>query len=335
MNQLIVDTQGAQLRQTGEQLIVQRGEETLQTVPLGPLQQVILMGRGVSATTPLLYDLVRRGIDVIYQSQRGRFGFRLVGPDSKHSALRVAQVQAAANPAHALALARATVAGKLHNQAVILRRYGAADQGRGQAALQTIGTQIGQARQAANLDALRGHEGSGAAAYFAAWPILFDAQRWGFEGRAYYPPPDPVNAMLSFGYTLLLNDMTGALHRIGLDPAIGFFHTIDYGRPSLALDLEEEFRPIIVDTMVLSLLRQDMLRPSDFTRSEDGRRPAIMTDDARRFFIARYEERMALRVHHPAWEQSLSFRQCIERQVQHMARCIQGRDTAYQPLMLK
>ncbi len=207
MNQLIVDTQGAQLHQTGEQLIVQRGEETLQTVPLGPLQQVILMGRGVSATTPLLYDLVRRGIDVIYQSQHGRFGFRLVGPASKHSALRVAQVQAAADPARALALAKATVIGKLHNQAVILGRYAGTGEGRPNAALQTIGTQIDQARQAANLDALRGHEGSGAAAYFAAWPVLFDAQRWGFEGRAYYPPPDPVNAgesialAFSFGYT--------------------------------------------------------------------------------------------------------------------------------------
>jgi CRISPR-associated protein Cas1 len=142
--------------------------------------------------------------------------------------------------------------------------------------------------------------------------------------------------MLSLGYTLLLNDIVGAVYRIGLDPTIGFFHAIDYGRPSLALDLEEEFRPVIVDTLVLNLLRQNLLQPGDFQATQHNGRPAsTMSDDARRFFIARYEERLQVQVRHPAWEQNLTYRQCIERQVQHMARCILGEDEAYSALLIR
>lgn len=333
--QLIVDTQGAQLRKAGERLVVQQEDRIVDSVPIGPLRQVILMGRGVTASTALLYDLVRRGVDVVYQSQAERFAFRLVGPASKHSALRVRQVQIATEPDRALHLARAIVAGKLHNQAVVLRRYDEVTGGQVRRAVQTIVEQMTQAGRAGTADVLRGHEGSGAAAYFAAWPTLFDAGQWGFRGRAYHPPPDPVNAMLSLGYTLLLNDITSAVYRIGLDPAIGFFHAVDYGRPSLALDLEEEFRPVIVDTLVLGLLRQELLEPADFGRREDGQPGVVMTDDARRFFIARYEDRLGVKVRHPAWEQNLTYRQCIERQVEHMARCILGRDEAYSPLLIR
>lgn len=327
--QLIVDTQGAQLHKAGERLNIEVDGETVQSVPMGSLRQVILMGQGVAASTPLLYDLMRRGVDVVYQSQRGHFAFRLAGPQSKHSALRVQQVIVATDPARALPLARAAIAGKLHNQAVILRRHGVAS---GAQAIQVIVEQITSASRAESLESLRGYEGSGAAAYFSAWSALFDAQAWGFRGRAYHPPPDPVNAMLSLGYTLLLNDIVGAVYRIGLDPAIGFFHTIDYGRPSLALDLEEEFRPVVVDTLVLLLVRQASLVPSDFVNSQSG---VVMSDDARRFFITSYEERLETRVRHPTWEQNLTYRQCIERQVEHMARCILGRDAAYQPLLIQ
>ena len=108
---------------------------------------------------------------------------------------------------------------------------------------------------------------------------------------------------------------------------------VDYGRPSLALDLEEEFRPVIVDTLVLNLLRQGLLEPTDFSRQQ--RKGILMTDDARRFFLARYEERLLVRVRHPSWNQHLTYRQCIERQVQHMARCIMGKDAAYTPLLIR
>lgn len=334
MKQLIVDTQGVRLRKIGERLTVQQGGDTLQSVPLGPLQQVILMGRGVSASTPLLYELTRRGVDVVYQSQHGRFGFRLVGPASKHSTLRAHQVLVTQDPERALPLAQAVVVAKLHNQATVLRRHREALGSQGQRALETLETQLTRAREAADLDTLRGHEGSGAAAYFGAWPALVDAGKWHFEGRAYHPPPDPINAMLSLGYTLLLHDIIGAVYRIGLDPDVGFFHVLDYGRPSLALDLEEEFRPIIVDTLVLNLLQLEVLQPTDFHQEEGARPRSLMTDDARRFFLERYEQRLGVRTRHPGWDQLLTYRQCIERQVEHLARCILGRDPVYEPLLI-
>lgn len=342
MEQLIVDTQGARLRKEGERLNVELEGEVIQSAPLGPLRQVILMGRGVGASTPLLYDLVRRGVDVVYQSQSGRFGFRLVGSASRHSALRVRQVLVTTDPAAALPVARAMVAGKLHNQAVVLRRYGEALGDRGRQVLRIVAEQMANAAQANSLDSLRGYEGSGAAAYFAAWPSLFDAAAWRFRGRAYHPAPDPLNALLSLGYTLLLNDLLGAVHRIGLDPDVGFFHVIDYGRPSLALDLEEEFRPAVVDTLVLRIVRDRLLEPSDFRQSagdgdEDDDRQAsvVLSDDARRYFIQWYEERLAVKVRHPAWDQDLTYRQCFDRQAEHLARCILDRDAAYEPLLIK
>jgi len=335
MERLIVDTQGSQLYKDGERLNVQREGQLVHSVPLGALRQVVLLGRGVSASTPLLYDLVQRGVDVIYMTQHGRFGFRVQGPASKHSALRVRQVLAAHDPARALALARAVVVGKLHNQAAVLHRYGQALGARGAPARAVLAAQAQKAAAAANLDALRGHEGSGAAAYFAAWPALFDAEAWGFRGRAYYPPPDPVNAMLSFGYALLLNDVLGAVQRIGLDPAVGFFHAIDYGRPSLALDLMEEFRPLLVDRLVLRLLREVDLRPDlDFARAE-GQPGVRISDDLRRLFLAMYEEQATVKVRYPALEQNLAYRDCLEQQAEHLARCILGRDAAYAPLRIE
>jgi CRISP-associated protein Cas1 len=328
--QLVVNTQGTRLKKEGERLVMLREGAETQSVPLNLVEQVVLAGHGVSATTPLLYDMVARGIDVVYQSAHGRFGFRLVGPLAKHSALRVKQIQVATDPEPALALARRMVAGKLHNQAVILRRY--LPEQEDTAVIRLLGAQMRQAETAGDAEALRGYEGSGAAAYFGVWPRLFDARHWGFHGRAYHPAPDPVNAMLGLGYTMLLNEIVGAMYRIGLDPMVGVFHTLDYGRPSLALDLEEEFRPVIVDTLVLRIARERYLEPGDFSRRGAG---CVMSDDARRFFFERYEERLLVRVRHPAWDQQLTLRQCIQRQVEHLARCFEGRDEGYTPLTIR
>ncbi|MBN2001730.1 MAG: CRISPR-associated endonuclease Cas1 [Anaerolineae bacterium] len=343
--QLVVDTQGAKVRKDGERVIIHREGCADESAPINVLEQVVLIGRGVSVSTPLLYDLAQRGIDVVYQSRHGRLGFRLVGPAGKHSALRVRQVQVCTAPESALPIAQAMIAGKLHNQAVVLRRQtpmdvaaDATETGSVDAAVQTLRTQMQQAAHAPNAETLRGYEGSGAAAYFAVWARLFDARAWSFRGRAYYPPPDPVNALLSLGYTLLLHDVASALYRIGLDPDIGVLHTLDYGRPSLALDLEEEFRPVVVDTLVLRLIRERFLEPGDFRtppEQADRRSGVWLTDDARRFFITQYAARLAVRVQHPAWQQQLTYRQCIQRQAEHLARCILGRDAAYTPLLIR
>lgn len=336
MDRMIVDTQGSSLRKDGERLQVYVDDKKVEEVPLGTLRQVILMGRGVQASTPLLYDLVQRGIDVVYQSQAGRFAFRLVGPTSKHSALRVRQIVTLSDPARALPLARAAVTGKLYNQATVLRHAARrTDLGEaGERAMAILNEQMRHASRAADAEALRGYEGSGAAAYFGAWSRLFDAAAWGFGGRVYHPPPDAVNAMLSFGYTLLLNDVLSAVYRIGLDPDVGFFHTIEYGRPSLALDLEEEFRPVIVDRLVLRLLREGVVEPADFGSAAD-RPGVVMTDDVRRVFLRCYQEQLAVRIRYQALDQNLTYAQVMDRQAEHLARCFLGRDETYVPLLIR
>ncbi len=335
MERLIVDTQGHRLYKDGERMIIRHEGQQVGEAPLGSLDQLVLMGRGVGASTPLLYELVRRGVDVIYQSQSGRFGFRLVGPVPKHSALRVQQILTVMDPTQALPLARAVVAGKLHNQAVVLRHYGDALGDRGRHAVRVIVEQMEKAARADSVDSLRGYEGSGAAAYFGVWPRLFDSKTWDFEGRAYHPPPDPVNAMLSFGYTLLLNDVISALYGIGLDPDVGFFHALDYGRPSLALDLQEEFRPVVVDRLVLRLVRGADLKPEIDFQQVAGQAGSRMTDDVRRLFLAEYDEQMGIKVRYHPLGQLLSYRQCLEKQAEHLARCIQGQQQAYGPLLIR
>ena len=330
MTTLVVDRQGAHLRKDGARLLVRCADETVESTPIESLEQVVLVGRGVNATTPLHYDLIRRGIDVVYLSQNGHFAFRLSGPLAKHSALRTRQVFVAADPEHALALARAVVEGKLQNQETVLGVQGERFGADLEQAQQVIRQQIQATHDAKDVDTLRGYEGYAARAYFGAWRQLIPSE-WAFDGRNYHPPRDPVNALLSLGYTLLLQDIVGAVYRVGLDPTIGFFHAIDYGRPSLALDVEEEFRPIIIDTMVLDLLRQKAFVPGDFVTSDSA---VLLHDEARHFFLQRYQDRLRVQVRYTKWEQNLTYRQCLVYQVEHMARCILERDVRYQPLVL-
>jgi CRISPR-associated protein Cas1 len=140
--------------------------------------------------------------------------------------------------------------------------------------------------------------------------------------------------MLSFGYTLLLNDVLGAVYRIGLDPGVGFYHTVSYGRPSLALDLEEEFRPIVVDRLVLRLLREGAVEPADFAAAE-GRPGVVMSDDARRLFLQCYEEQLSVRLRYHTLEQNLTYRQILDKQAEHLARCVLGRDEQYLPVLIR
>jgi CRISPR-associated protein Cas1 len=206
---------------------------------------------------------------------------------------------------------------------------------------------------AKTLDELRGLEGQAAKEYFGLVRRMLkppvDGKTWGFERRAYYPPPDPVNALLSFGYTLLLNDLIAACQLIGLDPYLGFFHAIDYGRPSMALDLEEEFRPVIVDSIVLTAVNRRMLGLKDFEKpkpeaeGEGDARPVAgqgnvaiyLTPEARNKFVALYESRVNEQVVYPPLNERTSYRRVLELQAQQMARVILGQAREYRPVEIR
>ena len=211
------------------------------------------------------------------------------------------------------------------------------------------------AANAGDADSLRGYEGKAAAWYWPAFKLVLD-NPMGFDKRIYFPSPDPINALLSFGYALLQKDITAAVQLVGLDPYLGFFHTVQYGRPSLALDLMEEFRPVIVDRLVLRLVNWGAIRERDFVAGPGDRatpereplrplagrpptraqsRPISLTDAAVKRVIQAYEEVVNTPVLHPRLNERTPFRRCMTVQVQQLARVLKGEEPDYEPFVAK
>lgn len=325
MATLYVQEQGACVRKRDEQVLITKDGKTLQEIPLNKIDQVVLMGRGVQMSTALLVELIGRGIPVMLTNQRGsRHYATLTSGPSRFGALRLAQMQRVNEPVWALDLARAVVRAKLANQRAVLASSGWAS---APAAAAQIATAAASVDGANDIDAVRGYEGAGAAAYFGAWRVALQ-RAWGFQGRAFYPPPDPVNAMLSFGYTLLLHDVLTAVQFTGLDPYLGTFHVIEAGRPSLALDLMEEFRPLVVDRLVLDLIKAGQVRRQQFERP--AQRPDAVHLDAagRALMVERYEAAMEAPARLPSGEQT-PMRRVVLLQVQAVARVVRGEQAQY------
>lgn len=325
MATLYVQEQGAIVRKRDQQVIISKEGQILQEVPLNKLDQVVLMGRGVQMSTALLVELIERGIPVMLTNARGsRHYATLTGGPSRFGALRLQQMQRVADPAWTLALAQAMIRTKLANQRAVL-----ASTGWQAAAAATVQIAAAAANldRADTIDAVRGYEGAAAAAYFGAWRSTFQAH-WAFQGRAFYPPPDPINALLSFGYTLLLHDTLAAVQFTGLDPYLGVFHVIEAGRPSLALDLMEEFRPLIVDRLVVEILRRGDLRRDQFERP--AARPDAVYLDAggRALLVDRYEALMETPVRLATGEQT-PLRRVLLLQAQAVARVVRGEQQQY------
>ena len=353
MSTLYVTVPGTQVHKDSDRLVVKRGDEVLDAVPLIKVEQVVLMGRGVSVTTSALHALTKRGVDVVYLSGGGRFLSRVIGQEHKHSRLRQLQALNAADESVAMRAASAIVVGKIWNQRVLVMRHSerAPWSKNALAAMDAMGH---RADAAQNLDELRGFEGQGAKEYFSLFRRLLkppvDGQGWGFERRAYYPPPDPINAVLSFTYSLLLRDVVTACELIGLDPYLGFFHVIDYGRPSMALDLMEEFRPIVADSVVLEAVNRPFIGLQDFeavdlSEAEEERPPdqepkastqaVYLAKDGREKIIHMYETRVNEQVFASPDGDRTSYRHIFQLQAQKMARFVLGEAHFYEPFTVR
>jgi CRISP-associated protein Cas1 len=266
MHTLAITEQGTHVQAKDDALLLCLSNKVVRRVRLGDIQQLLMFGR-VEITSAALALLVRRKIDVVLLSRQGYFRARLCGPGSPAADLRLAQLRAALDPAFCLRVAQGMIAGKVAHQRQILLRA--------QRRLQDddLAVVLGQLRVAAEqscrqtgLDALRGFEGHAAALYFGQFAKLVLVPDVPFHGRSRRPPRDPVNACLSFGYALLGRVVETEVLRVGLDPYLGFFHQPHHGRPSLMLDLLEEFRPF-VDALVLRLVNRRQLGPLDFDRA--------------------------------------------------------------------
>lgn len=325
MATLYVQEQGAMVRKKDNQIIVTKDGQTLREAPLAKLEQVVLMGRGVQISTALLIDLVRRGIPVTLTNQHGSYHYVTIaeGP-SRFGELRTQQMYFVNTPERALGLARTIVEAKLANQRTLLAatRWRSAP-----AAVAQITAALDNLPQATTMDIARGHEGAAAAAYFGAWRLALPSD-WKFDGRKFYPPPDPINALLSFGYTLALHDVITAIQITGLDPYLGTFHAVEAGRPSLALDLLEEFRPIVVDWLVLELLRTNVIPPERFEHPPD-RPDAVYLDEAgRALFVDRYQAQLQRPYRLPDGKQT-ALRNIFLLQAQALARVMRGEQERY------
>lgn len=336
-------------------LEVRKGRSTLQSLLLDKLEQVVLCGN-VQITTQAMRALLRRGIDTAFLNLGGAFLGRLSGPLGKNIELRRVQHRRLDDPSTVQDLARRFVAGKLANSRALLRRHQrehADDRlARAQVAIRLL---LERVSEAATLDELRGLEGRAAAEYFGAFPALVRAEGIEFTGRLRRPPPDPVNILLSFGYTLLGNLVQGFCELAGLDPYIGSLHAIRYGRPSLALDLIEEMRSVVVDVAVLRAINTRALRPADFVPAseedapaeeawereeaehEDEARPRrklLLTGDGVKRWIAAFEKRLGEQVYYPLQDRRLSYRQILQEQVWLLARHLKG-EAEYEPFLVR
>jgi CRISP-associated protein Cas1 len=328
MTTLYVQEQGATVRKRDNQIVVTKDGQTLREAPLGKIDQVMLMGRGVQISTALLVDLIERGIPVTLTNQYGsRHYATLTAGPSRFGELRTRQMQFVNDPRRALELARAIVRAKLTNQRALLyaTHWPAAA-----AAVAQIDAALAGAAGAATVDALRGYEGAAAAAYFGAWRAALPPA-WNFQGRAFYPPPDPVNAMLSFGYTLALHDVITAVQMTGLDPYLGTFHVVEAGRPSLALDLLEEFRPLLVDRLVLDLVSGNVLKREQFERPAERPQAIYLGEAGRALLVSRYEALLQTRVKLPGEQTAL--RRVLLLQAQQVARVVRGEQPRYEGYM--
>jgi CRISP-associated protein Cas1 len=347
MSTLYITQQDATLRKRDERLRVTVKKDVLLDVPMIKVSQVVLHGR-VTVTAATVAALMERQIEICYLTEHGRYIGRLQPQFSKNSLLRREQYRAAFDAERSVALARQFVLGKLLNMRTWLMRMNRKiEHPELEDAVKRIKQACDGARQATTVDQARGHEGDGSAAYFGVFDHLLrppnagaddtispkNGLRLNFAKRVRRPPTDPVNSLLSFGYTLLANNMFSAVNVVGFDPFIGYLHAERYGRASLPLDLIEEFRPVIVDSVVVSAINKGELTIDDFTQEMGG--VVQLTPEGRKTFLRLYEGRKQSEFTHPVLNQKMTYQHCFEQQARFLAKTLTGELDEYPPLLIK
>jgi CRISP-associated protein Cas1 len=335
LNTLYVSSQGSYLRKEGETIVVEREQEKVLQLPMHTIGSIVCFGN-VLCSPFLLGFCAERDVSVSFLSEYGKFLASVHGPVSGNVLLRRQQYRMADDEAATRAIAANIVAGKLANSRVVMNRalrdHGdKIDAASLKGASAAIDRLIDELPLAADADALRGLEGMAAAEYFGVFNHLIVDQKesFTFGERNRRPPLDPVNALLSFIYTLLTHDIRSALETVGLDPAVGFLHRDRPGRPGLALDLMEEFRPVIADRLVLSLINRRQVEAKGFKQAENG---AVVMDDAtRKVVLVEYQNRKQNEVLHPYIGEKIPVGLLYFVQSNLMARFIRGDIDGYPP----
>ncbi len=342
LNTLYITTDGAWLRKDGANIVMEAGNEVRGRIPMHMLDSLICIGR-ILVSPPLLGYCAEQGICISYLSPNGRFLARVEGPVSGNVLLRREQYRRSDDPAGCAAIVANLLIGKIRNQRAVisrgLRDYGDRLADGARSALQVARKRL--ARLASRLlmerdtNLLRGLEGEAARTYFDVFNhlIRIPDDNLHFRGRSRRPPLDAVNALLSFLYTLLTHDCRSALETAGLDPAVGYLHRDRPGRPSLALDLVEEFRPVLADRLALSLLNRRQLGIHDFLRLDNG--AVLLQNEARKKVLVAWQERKREELQHPFLGETAPIGLFMFLQAQLLARHLRGDLDGYPPFLWK
>lgn len=339
LNVLYVQTQGALLHLEHDTVRVEIEHETRLRLPLLRLGGIVAFGQ-VSLTPFLIQRCAEDGRSIVWLDRHGRFKGRLEGPTRGNVLLRRAQHLALSDPIRVSHIARQIAAGKIHNtRQVLLRAAREARNRSDQASLGEVAARLGEIlvalRGIADLDEIRGAEGEAARAYFDVFDhmIVSNGEAFSLAGRNRRPPRDRINATLSFLYALLQSECASAAEGVGLDPQVGFFHSLRPGRPALALDLMEELRPILADRLALTLVNRQQLRPEHFEESPGG--AVLLNEEGRRTVITAYQRRKEEELEHRALGQRLPLGLVPHVQARLLARHLRGDLNDYPPFVYR
>lgn len=341
------------VKRDGETLVVQMpaNQEAgtparKQRVPLIKIDRVVVQGRS-TLTAPAVAALMERRADIVYLNQFGKFQGHLSPAFTRNGQLRLAQAAAHLDWPQRQRLARSFVQGKLQNMRTLVLRFNRKlqhEQLQQTAAtlkeilthLETLPLDVAPpAAQRPQADStwgrIQGLEGQASALYFGTFQHVLKSPEL-FNGRTRRPPRDPANALLSYGYTILLNQVISALCSVGLDPYIGYLHGTKFGKPALALDLMEEFRPIVVDSVMLTLFNTEALTERDFVTTFGAFR---LSEHGRKTFLTRLEGRLNETIQHPTFNYQVTYRRCIELQARLLGKTLLGEIAQYPPFRVR
>jgi len=337
LNTLFVTTQGAYLSKQGDTVVVSHEQEVKLRVPIHNLGSVVCFGN-VGCSPFLMGFCGEQNVTLSFLSENGRFLARVHGPVNGNVLLRKEQYRRSDDASASALIARSLITAKLANSRIVLQR---AQRDREDLqhspaigkALDGLWELIQAVKDEPDLDRIRGIEGTGANAYFSVFDLLIGAnkEQFFFRERSRRPPLDNMNALLSFLYTLLVHDVESALEAVGLDPAVGFLHRDRPGRPSLALDLMEEFRAYLADRLALSLINRQQIKPEGFTKTESG--AVTMDDETRKAVLVAWQKRKQEEITHLFLQESVPLGLLPHIQAQLLARHLRGDLEGYPPFL--
>lgn len=339
LNTLYITTQGTYLARDGETVLIRQEKETKLHIPIHTLAGIICFGQ-VSCSPPLLGLCGARNVTVSFLNEQGRFLARIQGPVNGNVLLRKEQYRRADNEEKSAEIARSVVIAKIANsRTALLRAAREHNDPFASEALSVASANLSRSLQllasSLSLDSVRGVEGDAARQYFSVFDHLISSQKesFRFTGRTRRPPMDPINALLSFLYTLLVHDVSSALEGVGLDPAVGFLHRDRPGRPSLALDLMEEFRPVLADRVALTLVNRQQVQGKQFTVTETG--AVLMDETARKEVLMAWQKKKQEEITHPFMGEKIAIGLIPHVQSMLLARFLRGDLDAYPPFRWK